>query len=791
MAGALEGLRVLDLSWGIAGPLGVLLLAEQGADVIKVEPPGGDPYRAMPGAHVWNRSRRSVEIDLRTEGGRSRFLELLATADVLVESFSPGTMDAWGLGHDDLAPVFPRLVYCSITAYPAGHRAAGRAGYDALVQARSGQQYAQPGWRPGPIHLHFPAPSMGTCFLATIGILAALVAREETGKGQRVETSLYQGVLVYTTQIWQHLERATPPMRLMMGKSYPPGIHQGSIFECAGGEWIHAATMSGGVPSRTVEDILGLAAVDPMALWSDPAAAAAHRSTLRRSFLGRDRTELVEAFHAAGLGAEPIVPMESAFSHPQLVANGMVVDVDDPLLGPTRQIGVPVVLDKTPGAVRGPQPLVGADTDAVFADLAGGGHHPTPADPATSRSEAMAGPLAGVKVLDLGQFLAGPFAAMILAELGADVIKVEPVRGDAMRQAAMPFLGCQRGKRCLAVDLKSEEGREIVLRMVEQVDVVHHNMTKGTAARLGIDEAALRARNPALIHCNTYAYGPEGPMSGFGGLDPLYQAACGLEYEAGAVAQGGEPLYLRFGMTDTANALVSVVGVLAALYHRRVSGEGQDVWTSLLNGAAVFGSEVLLTPEGPGPRRPGLDRDQTGLSPCYRLYPAQEGWVQVAAVTQAQWRALCQVLGVTHLADDATCASFATRVANRADVEPVLAAAFRTRTATTWVHLLDAAAVPAEVAIDTNDGELVLFDADNERLGLVADMDHPKVGRLRQFGRLWAFSDTPPGSPVPPPLAGQHSREILTTLGFGAAAVDDLVARGVVYEPNDGYAWSV
>jgi crotonobetainyl-CoA:carnitine CoA-transferase CaiB-like acyl-CoA transferase len=218
------------------------------------------------------------------------------------------------------------------------------------------------------------------------------------------------------------------------------------------------------------------------------------------------------------------------------------------------------------------------------------------------------GPLNGVIVLDLGQYLAGPYGAMMLGDLGAEVIKVEPVRGDAMRMGGMPFLGCQRGKLDLAVDVKAPEGLEVVLRLAELADVVHHNMTKGTAARLGVAYEDLKARNPGLVHCNTYAYGAEGPLSDFGGLDPLYQATCGIEYEAGPVAEGNPPLYLRFGMTDTANAMMSAVGVLAALYHQRRTGEGQDLWTSLLNGAAVFASDVFLVwprPSGPGSQPDG------------------------------------------------------------------------------------------------------------------------------------------------------------------------------------------
>jgi crotonobetainyl-CoA:carnitine CoA-transferase CaiB-like acyl-CoA transferase len=398
------------------------------------------------------------------------------------------------------------------------------------------------------------------------------------------------------------------------------------------------------------------------------------------------------------------------------------------------------------------------------------------------------GPLTGVVVLDLGQYLAGPFGPMLLADLGAEVIKVEPVRGDGMRMAGMPFVGCQRGKLDIAVDVKAPEGLEIVLRLAEIADVVHHNMTKGTAARLGIDYESLKERKPDLVHCNTYAYGAEGPLSDFGGLDPLYQAACGLEYEAGPVAGGNPPLYLRFGMTDTANAMVSVVGVLAALYHRRRTGEGQDLWTSLLNGAAVFGSDVFMVDGEPGPVRPSLDNNQMGISPCCRLYETQEGWIQVAAFGPGEWAKLCRLMERTDLERYETIDA---RVAARSEIEAVLEPIFLTRTAVAWQHALIEAGVDAEVSIDSNDGEVVLHDSDNERLGLIAEYPHPILGQLRQFGTLVHFSGTPTCPYGPPPLVGEHTRSILERLGYSSEEIEDLLTRGIAYEPTEDYRWSL
>ncbi|MGZ4689099.1 MAG: CaiB/BaiF CoA transferase family protein [Acidimicrobiia bacterium] len=373
MAGALDGVRILDLSWGIAGPLGVMLLAEQGADVVKVEPPGGDPFRAYSGYAVWNRSRRSVTVDLKRPRGLEALLRLVDDADVLVETFRPGVTDRLGIGFDALHERNPRLVYCSCPGYPDGHRLASRPGYDALVQASSGQQWEQPGWRMGPIFLHMPMPSMGAMFLIPTGILAALVAREASGRGQHVTTSLFQGALLYTTQIWQHVEHAPAAFHDLMGKSYPPGIHQQMLFEVADGEWVHSSVMSGLTPKASQDELLGLEdPPDPMTfLTMAPEEREVFTLRRREAYLGHQRDELVREFQANNHAIEAVITMEEALGagghpHPQLVANGMVAEVDDPELGATTQIGVPINLLGTPGAIQGPQPLPGEHNIEIF-----------------------------------------------------------------------------------------------------------------------------------------------------------------------------------------------------------------------------------------------------------------------------------------------------------------------------------------------------------------------------------------------------------------------------------------
>jgi crotonobetainyl-CoA:carnitine CoA-transferase CaiB-like acyl-CoA transferase len=402
------------------------------------------------------------------------------------------------------------------------------------------------------------------------------------------------------------------------------------------------------------------------------------------------------------------------------------------------------------------------------------------------------GPLEGIRVIDFGQFLAGPFGPMLLADLGADVIKVEPTRGDGMRGTVVgSFMGCQRGKRDIAIDLKQPDGLRLALELVKTADIVHHNMTLGTADRLGVGYEQCKEVRPDILYCNTFMYGAEGPLAHLGGLDPLAQAACGIEWEQGPVAEGNPPLWYRYGHGDVAAAMPSVTALLIALYHRNRTGEGQFMWASLFHGAMLYTADSWLAADGTPSPRPTLDREQLGLGALYRLYETQDGWLQLAAVREEHWPALCQVVGRADLADDARFATSADREKHRAELTEVLTECFRTDVATNWRRALRGAGVPAEISVDTWDGESILFDDDLVRLGLVTEYEHPILGNVRQFGNLITFSDTPARQERATPMLGQQTREILGELGYDDAAIDDLKARGVVTWPGDDYPYPV
>jgi crotonobetainyl-CoA:carnitine CoA-transferase CaiB-like acyl-CoA transferase len=402
----------------------------------------------------------------------------------------------------------------------------------------------------------------------------------------------------------------------------------------------------------------------------------------------------------------------------------------------------------------------------------------------------VAGPLEGLRVIDFGQYLAGPFGPMVLADLGADVIKVEPTRGDGMRAGFIgPFMGCQRGKRDIAIDLKHPDGVELALELVATADIVHHNMTLGTADRLGIGYEHCKAVRPDLLYCNTYMYGPIGPLAHQGGVDPLAQAAAGLEWEEGPVAEGNPPLWYRYGHGDVAAAIPSVTALLIALYHRNRTGEGQSMWASLLHGAMLYTIDSWLDADGTPSPRPALDREQLGLDALYRLYETEDGWLQLAAVRDEHWPALCRVLQRDDLTSDARFATAADRTEHRSELTAVLTEAFVTDVATNWRRALRAAGVPAEISMDTWDGETILFDDDLVRLGLVAEYEHLRLGRIRQFGNLVTFSDTPGHQERATPMLGQHTREILGELGYDDTAIDEYRASGVVTWPTDDYPY--
>ena len=359
-------------------------------------------------------------------------------------------------------------------------------------------------------------------------------------------------------------------------------------------------------------------------------------------------------------------------------------------------------------------------------------------------------------MLDFGNFLAGPLATMMLADLGADVIKLEATTGDMMRGVERTFAGCQRGKRSIALDLKAPETRPVIEELARWADVVHHNMRYPAAKRLGIDDDSLRALNPDLVYCHTSSYGPRGPRADWPGFDQLFQAASGWEYEG--AGEGNRPMWHRFGMMDHQNALASLTATLLAVYHQRRTGTPQFCTASLLGAAILTMSETFIGPDGGLVPFERLDSDQLGVSPFHRIFECSDKrWIAVAAVSEDAQRALLAATGATSPEGlEAAIGAVAQ--------EPML-----------W--RLERAGVPVE-PVRTDQMNAFFDSAGSEAAKLVARYPHNTWGDVEQIGSLWDFGDLPVRFDRASPTLGQHSREVFDELGLDPALYRALAEAG-------------
>jgi crotonobetainyl-CoA:carnitine CoA-transferase CaiB-like acyl-CoA transferase len=752
----LAGLRVLDLGQGMAGALTGMLLADHGADVVKVEPPGGDPFRSFAASTVWLRGRRSIVLDLHDPGDHERFRALADDADVVLESFSPGVAERLGIGGDALLARSPRLVHCSITGYGRTGGAADRPGWDALVQARSGLMWEQPGRADGPVFLRLALPSYGAALLASTGIHAALFARARTGAGQRVETSLLQGALLWTTQIWKRAEHPTDPLDVLWRYR---DLVPTPCFEGSDGTWFHPMVTA--VRAALVHLGRNPDEIDILAMTSgDRDARERNFAAARATFRERPAAEWIDVVRAADIPVQPIEAVDAGLRHPQALHNGSVVTVDVPGLGALTQLGHTYRLGNHVDAVAAPAPAADAHREEL---LAAGWRDrdasaPAPAPATTGRPLAHA--LEGIRVLDLGTAIAGPFGGMLFGDLGADVIKLDPLSPAVGTPSDAVWVAVARGKRSIAIDLKSDDGREILRRLIAAADVLHYNLRPGVAERLGFSADEARAINPRLVFSHLSAYGADGPLAAYPGTDQMAQALCGLEHDQGAVDAGGDPIWYRFGMTDAASGMLSVVGVLQALTERERTGEGQTVETNILDAGLLFVSDAHLVDDELAPR-PALDVEQTGIGPYHRIYETADGWLCVVALTAAHQDTLHQAVGVAPGDLDA------------------LVREFTSRPARDWFAALDAVGVPCEIVARRTDDWC--DDPDAVTNGFVVATEHPVWGRLEQPGGFVRLSATPgPAKLRPPAIVGEHTEEVLRELDFTDDEIAGFRVRGTV-----------
>lgn len=397
---------------------------------------------------------------------------------------------------------------------------------------------------------------------------------------------------------------------------------------------------------------------------------------------------------------------------------------------------------------------------------------------------AASGPLTGLKVIELAHIMAGPVCGQLLADMGADVIKVEKAPGgDDTRRMVPPevdgesaaFMILNRNKRGTAINLKSEAGKDVVRRLLSSADVVIENYRVGTMERLGLGYESLRQQNPGLIYCQITGFGRTGPYADRAGFDLIAQGMSGLMSVTGE-GSGRPPIKAGVPVGDISAGMLAAMGILAAYIHRLKTGEGQLVDTSLLEGSIVNTAWVsaIFLATGISPQAIGSAHP---MAAPYQALQTADGWINIGAANQANWLRLVEVLEIPELARDPRFVDNAARMQNLPVLIEILSEKLIQRNAADWLARLEDVGVPASPVLSI--GEM-LADPQVIARDMVVEVEHSRLGRTRALGSPVKFSDTPTRIKRGAPLLGEHTREILAEYGYDNSEIEVLAAAGDV-----------
>jgi crotonobetainyl-CoA:carnitine CoA-transferase CaiB-like acyl-CoA transferase len=776
--GPLDGFSIVDLSErspsaAIAG----MVFADYGAKVVRVEPAGGDPVRGLRGAQVWLRGQESVTVG---DGGLAdaELLALCESADVVLDTAQAWTAKSFSYR----PPVLEHQVYCLLTAEPvraeevaAGARPADDV-YGELAEATYGFMYMQDGVREGPIFNGVPHAIVGGAWLIELSTLAALYRRLKTGRGQVVTTSLADAVAILNN--WRWLGGGDPPL--------VPSPHQSTytrhgnsryivgLLECADGRWMQLTVGAKGAANRFFkllgrEDLIDPKTdVDRYNPFTDEEAED-FWEFLPRIFKTKTADEWWHELTAIDVCAMPVQRPGEPLLLEQTLSQGLSHQRGDRF-----EYGLAARFERTPGQVGPPPVEPGANNSAYRDAPAGGVTRSLEVGEPTARSGPVdgVGPLDGVLVVDAGAYIAGPFGMRLLAELGARVIKVEPLD----RLGPPPVdqaIGWNRGKESIALDLKSEQGKEIFFDLVRDADVFDHNQRFGVMERLGLGAATLCELNPRLVYCHCSGYGNHGPWA----TRPVFGTMC--DAVAGTFARtggtGNPPMHF-VSCADFSGGLNSASLVLAGLIERERSGRGQFVEIALLGGPMLWMSDCYVQ-DGELVETFGLDPDQRGHAPTNALYRTRDGWLVLACYDEREWSAAHLTVGAEPSGTffDARGRAFAQ------DVDAGgLALALAKLDTSEALSRLEANGVPC------CEPQLVLpemlLGSDLHRVGPITQYTHPLRGEIFEVGRPLRLADWPDDLASPAPEVGEHTRAILRDLSRSDDDVEHLIEDRVVAE---------
>ncbi|MGE0741720.1 MAG: CoA transferase [Hyphomonadaceae bacterium] len=774
----LEGLRVVDLSRTAAGQQAAGLLGDYGADVVLVEAPGGAALRQQDpaAASVYNRNKRSVTADLASAEGRHAVLGLASWADVLIADWTKAEEAQLGLTAQALKSANPHLIQCIVEGFGGEGAWSTLPAHEAFVHALLGTMAVQAGHREGPIFEGLPFATTGAAQLAVVGILATLYRRMDDGVGRRVETSLLDGAMAFHTMLWGESDAALAKgeKRLDMRGATKLRLITRS-FICSDDAYVGVHTGAVGAFGRLMQ-VLGLDDKIPpsesgldMGIELTPEQADYLEANIHTIFASQPAAHWVNRLMEADVCCVEHLPPTECFTQAQVIHNKMVVTVDDHELGKIQQVAPGIRFNGAAPMQPAPAPRVGEHNSAALESTPSAWTRDLPKNTAPDQRPL----LDGVKVFDIGAYYAGPYSSRLLADFGANVIKVETIGGDQLRGLERPFFGAQAGKRSFAANLKAESVAPVIRKLVEWADAIHHNMRPGAAERLGVGVEQVRAINPDIIYLYAPGWGASGPHNVRQSFAPMLSGFVGVSYEV--AGQFNEPMPSP-GNEDPGNGLLGGVALLISLLHRRRTGKPLSCENPQLNASMGMVAHIVRGAEGAiGAGR--LDVLQMGVDALESLYETSDGWLCLTARSDSEIAALERALGVAIL-KQAEFATAQARRENRDALTDVLRAAIAEHSTAQALQRLNAETTLAVVPVGDTGPHDILFDVEQRRMGRVAEVDHPKLGKVREFAQLTRVSDTTMPPHRTAPGLGEHTREILIECGFGERDIEAMRQRG-------------
>ena len=786
MASALDGLRVLDLSRGPAAGIATMILADFGAEVLVVKKPGEDPFMQLPAAPMWLRGKHAITLDLDVSTNLATFEALCGAADVLVCNWRQAALVRRGLDYDALSSRHPHLVYCHITGFGPEGPYADFPGYEHVVAAVTGRMNNFAGIvdRDGPVLSALQVGTHACAQFAASGILAAVLA----GGGRKVETSLLQGMLPYEQgpMIARQLVDVLGEVYPMRASPEPP---MPSLYyhpaQAGDGKWMQFGNLlphlfDNFLMVTGLMDVIADEDWNPAQMVLPPEKHEQFRDRMLKRIQDRPAADWMTDFiENGGVVATTYQTTQEALRDPDVVANGHVVDRPDGGV----QLGPVARLTSTP-AIPGPELSNGSSMARSWRD-----------DPRTEKPAGSSDlPLAGIKVVEIATIIAAPLGASFLADMGAEVIKVEQVGGDPYRGLARG-VGSARvnaGKRSISIDLKSDAGKKIVKQLAAGADVLIHNYRPGVPERLGFGYDEIAATNPGIVYLQSNGYGPDGPGALRPSTHPIPGAAMGgVMYQMGGRVPNtlqdidGLRLWTRRLMRanevnpDPNTAMVVLTSTLLGLAARKRTGEGQRVLMDMFGANAWANHDDFLDYPGKTPRA-RLDHLGHGFSPAWRLYRcAGEQWVFLGLMTSREherFSTLVKSAGYDLPELEGLPANERTEA---------LESLFRKQSADAWQALLAHEGVGCVRADGNPPQAFWLEDSQARAMGLTQAVRHPVWGDYRRHGPGVTFDGNQPEL-KPPPLAGQHGVEILAELGYPNDEIDTLFEQGAVWREPAG-----